>query len=111
MAFVKGKSGNPAGRPQEDGVVKRLARQHTTEAIERLVHWMREENPKASVSACLALLDRGYGKPAQSLLVSGSLEHRTSRELTEEELEHIATGGSAGAADEAQGSTVATPVH
>lgn len=68
MAFVKGQSGNPSGRPKENGVVKELAREHTEEAIERLVFWMRAENPKASVSACVALLDRAYGKPAQALI-------------------------------------------
>lgn len=67
MAFKKGQSGNPGGRPKEDGEVKALAKKHTAEAIERLVHWMKSENAKASVSACVALLDRGWGKPSQEV--------------------------------------------
>lgn len=65
--FQKGKSGNPGGRPKAEGEVRELAKKHTAEAVERLVHWMRSENPKASPSACVALLDRAWGKPAQAI--------------------------------------------
>ncbi len=68
MPFQKGRSGNPGGRPKEDGDVKVLARQHTHEAVKRLAQWLRSDNPKASVSAAIALLDRGYGKPAQAIV-------------------------------------------
>lgn len=67
MAFEKGKSGNPGGRPKAHGDLRELARQHTTEAIERLVEWMRSENPKASTYAASALIDRGWGKAPQAL--------------------------------------------
>lgn len=67
MAFKKGQSGNPGGRPKEDNEVKNLARVHTKRAIERLAFWMESDNPKASVAASQALLDRGYGKPAQAI--------------------------------------------
>lgn len=65
MPFVKGQSGNPGGRPKETAEIKALARQYTEEAIRKLADWMRSENPKASVAACTALLDRGYGRPTQ----------------------------------------------
>lgn len=76
MPFVKGKSGNPSGRPKEDNEVKRLARKHSKEAIRRLAFWLHSENPKASVSAAMALLDRGYGKPAQAIEHSGEITER-----------------------------------
>ena len=63
--FKKGVSGNPGGRPKEAPEVKELARQHSEEAIERLVLWMRSKEAKASVAACNAILDRAWGKPLQ----------------------------------------------
>lgn len=68
--FQKGKSGNPGGRPKEDNKVKELAREFTAEAVERLGYWLRSDNPKASVGAAIALLDRGYGKPHQESTVT-----------------------------------------
>ncbi|KXV72218.1 hypothetical protein AD952_05710 [Acetobacter cerevisiae] len=42
--------------------VKEAAREHTLLAIERLVYWAKSEEPKASVAASNALLDRAWGK-------------------------------------------------
>jgi hypothetical protein len=69
--WKKGESGNPGGRPKGEGEVRALARVHTDAAIAKLAEWMMSKNPKASVAACTALLDRGWGKPAQSLEVAG----------------------------------------
>jgi hypothetical protein len=65
--FEKGKSGNPVGRPKKDHRVQRLARLRSVEAIERLTFWMRSDDPKASVAACIAILNRAFGRPAQAL--------------------------------------------
>jgi thioredoxin reductase len=69
MAFKKGQSGNPGGRPKVVAEVKELARKPTGKAIETLVSIMT--NPKAApaarVSAANALLDRGYGKPPRHI--------------------------------------------
>jgi hypothetical protein len=69
--FTKGQSGNPGGRPKEDPELKELARAASPEAIERLVHWMRSDNAKASVTSCIAILDRAYGKPVQMTELTG----------------------------------------
>jgi hypothetical protein len=66
--FQKGRSGNPGGRPKRSDEVRALAQAHTAEAINRLVRWMRTANAKASVAACNALLDRGWGKPVQAIM-------------------------------------------
>src|SRR5688572_20723866 len=63
--FKKGQSGNPGGRPKEEHEVKELARQYTPAAIKRLAFWMRSPDSRASVPACIALLDRGWGRPHQ----------------------------------------------
>src|ERR1019366_5223191 len=63
----KGQSGNPGGRPAVAAEVKAEARRHTKEALDRLVYWMRSDDPQASIRAAMALLDRGCGKPEQNL--------------------------------------------
>lgn len=67
--FAKGVSGNPGGRPKGEGDIRELARQHTPQAIRRLVKVMNDDNATASaqVAASTALLDRGWGRPAQTI--------------------------------------------
>ena len=68
MPFVKGKSGNPGGRPKVDDEVKTLAKAHGKEAMERLITLMRaNDDKKLAMQASCAILDRGYGKPVQTL--------------------------------------------
>ena len=71
MPFKKGKSGNPGGRPKEVAEVRKLAQEHGAAAIERLVELMGSENERTAVAACEAILNRGYGRPAQSVSLSG----------------------------------------
>jgi hypothetical protein len=70
--FKPGQSGNPGGRPKMIVRVAEAARQHTWEAIETLVEVMRDKAATASarVMAACAVLDRAWGKPAQSLDVN-----------------------------------------
>ena len=72
--FAKGRSGNPGGRPREVAEVRELAKAHSAQAIKRLVYWMNSKNPKASVAAANALLDRAYGKPQQSVDLNHGLQ-------------------------------------
>ena len=65
MAFKKGVSGNPGGRPKIMAPIRDLARAHSAAAIEALAAIVQDINapPSARVAAVTALLDRGWGKP------------------------------------------------
>ena len=71
MPFKKGQSGNPGGRPKEVAEVRELAKEHGSAAIERLVELMASDNERTAVAACEAILNRGYGRPAQSVTLAG----------------------------------------
>ena len=61
--FQPGRSGCPGGRPRQD--VTELARAHTADAIRALVEALKR--PKEAVPAAIALLDRGWGRPTQTI--------------------------------------------
>ena len=65
MPWVKGQSGNPGGRPKEEVDIRKLARSRGKEAIDTLYAIMRDNKapPSARITASVALLDRGFGKP------------------------------------------------
>jgi hypothetical protein len=69
--FKPGQSGNPSGRPKNPSDVVELARAATPQAIAALIRKL--DDPKDCIEAAVALLDRGWGRPPQSVLVNSSV--------------------------------------
>lgn len=67
MPFQPGQSGNPSGRPKEDPQLKAMAREHTEAAIGVLANALSDPDPRVQIKAAEVLLDRGYGKPGQTI--------------------------------------------
>lgn len=67
--FQKGQVSNPKGREPIVREVQALAKQQTELAVTTLVEIMTSEktNGSARVQAAVALLDRGWGRPKQSV--------------------------------------------
>jgi hypothetical protein len=92
MPWAKGQSGNPGGRPRELAGIQKLARENGSLAIETLVEVATKGKSEAArVSAATALLDRGFGKPAQ-FNTGDPAEFRKATDLTDDELVAIIDG-------------------
>lgn len=98
-----GQSGNPSGKPKKTITVERdgqkvemsiaeLAREHSFEAVKTLVRVCKNQRAPAAaqVSAATALLDRGWGKPIQT--VGGDPDHPffTGQLTPDQVIKHLA---------------------
>src|SRR5688572_19946573 len=96
--WVKSVSGNPGGRSKKLAEVKQLAQAHTADAIKALATICTSgTSESARVAAAVALLDRGHGKPVQTVNAN---VRRSLVQFTDEELAAIAAGGGEGDAGE-----------
>ena len=86
-----GASPNPSGRT--DKPIAMLARMHAPHALKTLVTISKDERAPhaARVSASLAILDRGYGRPA-SFSTGDSQSFKRAIDMTDDELAAIASG-------------------
>ncbi len=107
--FAAGQSGNPAGKPKVTGIedVRAIAREWTQLAIETLVEVMSNPDEKgaARVTAAGVILDRGWGKAPQTVVVDGEvdvarLDNTSLDEITKREIASYIGKALAGAGEE-----------
>jgi hypothetical protein len=91
--FKKGESGNPGGRPKVIAELRALARAQAPDAIKELARLaIKARSETARVAAIRELLDRGYGKTAQTLATENEadLSDLTAEQLRTEVLAEFA---------------------
>src|SRR5688572_29137686 len=78
--------------PKAPTDIRSLARSHTDSALNTLKGIMNQKDAPAAarVSAAMALLDRGWGKPHQESTVN--IQRKPVREKTDAELDEILAG-------------------
>lgn len=66
--FRPGQSGNPQGRPKEDREFRKLAREYSTPALQRLYDIALKGKGMTAVRACEVIIERAWGKAAQPVV-------------------------------------------
>lgn len=70
--FVKGKSGNPLGRPKDPfGALIRAKSKDAKVLVDKAFTLLDSEDEDIQIKALHWLSDRGWGKPAQAVELSG----------------------------------------
>ena len=65
--FQKGESGNPGGRPKLPADIREAFKAKAPQALEVLTRCLQSGDDRVAMMAAQAILDRGYGKPTQSI--------------------------------------------
>ena len=93
-SWKPGQSGNPGGRSKAKQNIVDIARSATPKAMRTMIAIMENEKAPFSVRAYCAdkVIDRAYGKPAQSTNVNVSVNSRQLSQLSDAELLDIIEG-------------------
>ena len=79
--WVKGVSGNPAGRPCMPSEMLEIARANSLPAFKRICELVHSKNEQVARAAADKVLDRAWGKPSQESTMH--LHHGDKRDIRE----------------------------
>ena len=65
--FQRGQSGNPGGRPRLPADIREAFKAKAPQALEVLTRCLQSDDDRVAMMAAQAILDRGYGRPTQSI--------------------------------------------
>ena len=65
--FQRGQSGNPGGRPKLPADIREAFKAKAPQALEVLTRCLQSDDDRIAMMAAQAILDRGYGRPTQSI--------------------------------------------
>jgi len=65
--FHRGESGNPGGRPRLPADIREAFKAKAPQALEVLTRCLQSDDDRIAMMAAQAILDRGYGRPTQSI--------------------------------------------
>lgn len=68
--FVKGKSGNPGGRPKIPDNIKENLEDLVPKSVKTLSKMLNSKNQNVQLRAAVAVLDRVYGRPGQAVSIN-----------------------------------------
>jgi hypothetical protein len=106
-----GQSGNPKGRPRSPYDLPAMCREHTPEAVAKLVEIMRSDDHGKALNAVQQLLDRGWGRPITPIVdetegTSLTLLHLIAARRVGEVLQAAMEGQTANESGEAKAGTI-----
>lgn len=108
--FKPGQSGNPSGRPKKRRDIEALAQEQDEKAMKVMARLLNSTDERVALAAAQAILDRGHGKPRQS--VSAEIDDkRDAANVSDAELLAIARMGSPGTAKAKAGKNEPDSVH
>jgi len=111
MAAPKGNQFARKARDWESALRRALEKQEGGLALAKIAEKVVAQAMAGEWRAIEEIANRIDGKPAQSVDITGLIEHRDITDITDEQLANIATGRSPGTTEQTPSEAESPPVH